>query len=101
VPRNADLMFDMRYLRNPHWDDALRPKTGLEADVAAEKAVIIGFRIADIYPELFTFEKGERKGQSGVAIKGRLLRIKFAKVNGVAIDVPQPVRPMEREDVPF
>ncbi|MEA3541496.1 MAG: RNase adapter RapZ [Pseudomonadota bacterium] len=35
VPRNADLMFDMRYLRNPHWDDALRPKTGLEADVAA------------------------------------------------------------------
>jgi hypothetical protein len=73
----------------------------LEADVAAEKAVIIGFRIADIYPELFTFEKGERKGQPGVAIKGRLLRIKFAKVNGVAIDVPQPARPMERDDVPF
>ena len=63
--------------------------------------MIIGFRIADIYPELFTFEKGERKGQPGVAIKGRLLRIKFAKVNGVAIDVPQPARPMEREDVPF
>ena len=38
VPRNADLMFDMRYLRNPHWDDALRPKTGLEADVAAYSA---------------------------------------------------------------
>ena len=31
----------------------------LEPDVAAEKTVIIGFRIADIYPELFVFEKGE------------------------------------------
>lgn len=35
VPRNADLMFDMRFLRNPHWDDMLRPKTGLDPDVAA------------------------------------------------------------------
>lgn len=33
VPRNADLMFDMRFLRNPHWDDALRPLTGLDAEV--------------------------------------------------------------------
>ena len=35
MPRNADLVFDMRYLRNPHWDDALRPKTGLSDDVGA------------------------------------------------------------------
>ncbi|MFC3442189.1 RNase adapter RapZ [Sphingobium rhizovicinum] len=35
VPRNADLMFDMRFLRNPHWEEDLRPKTGLEPDVAA------------------------------------------------------------------
>jgi len=31
LPRNADLVFDMRFLRNPHWDDALRPLTGLDA----------------------------------------------------------------------
>jgi hypothetical protein len=73
----------------------------LEDDVAAEKAVIIGFRIADIYPEMFTFEKGDRKGQPGVSIKGRLLRIKFAKVNGEPIDVPQPAHAEERESVPF
>ena len=73
----------------------------LENDVAADKSVIIGFRIADIYPELFTFEKGDRKGQPGVSIKGRLLRIKFAKVNGEPIDVPQPARAEERESVPF
>ncbi|MGD9811288.1 MAG: RNase adapter RapZ [Sphingobium sp.] len=35
IPRNADLVFDMRFLRNPHWDEALRPKTGLSEDVAA------------------------------------------------------------------
>lgn len=72
----------------------------LEDDVTADKTVIIGFRIADIYPEMFTFEKGERKGQPGVSIKGRLLRIKFAKVNGVPIEVPQSTRSMERDSVP-
>ena len=35
MPRNADLVFDMRFLDNPHWQAALRPKTGLDADVAA------------------------------------------------------------------
>lgn len=35
LPRNADLVFDMRFLRNPHWVPALRPGTGLDADVAA------------------------------------------------------------------
>lgn len=35
VPRDADLVFDMRFLRNPHWEDALRPLTGLDAPVAA------------------------------------------------------------------
>lgn len=35
LPRHADLVFDMRYLRNPHWDAKLRPGTGLDADVSA------------------------------------------------------------------
>src|SRR3546814_17637603 len=34
VPRNADLVFDMRFLDNPHWQNHLRPKTGLEPEVA-------------------------------------------------------------------
>jgi len=33
IPRNADLVFDMRFLRNPHWDPALRPLTGRDAGV--------------------------------------------------------------------
>ena len=35
LPRNADLVFDMRFLRNPHWQADLRPGTGLDPDVSA------------------------------------------------------------------
>lgn len=34
LPRDADLVFDMRFLRNPHWVPELRPGTGQDADVA-------------------------------------------------------------------
>lgn len=34
VPREADLVFDVRFLDNPHWDDDLRPQTGLDRAVA-------------------------------------------------------------------
>jgi UPF0042 nucleotide-binding protein len=34
MPRNADLVLDMRFLRNPHWIPALKPLTGLDKLVA-------------------------------------------------------------------
>lgn len=33
LPRNADLVFDMRFLKNPHWEPALRELTGLDRPV--------------------------------------------------------------------
>jgi UPF0042 nucleotide-binding protein len=33
TPRDADLVLDVRFLPNPHWVDALRPHTGLDAPV--------------------------------------------------------------------
>ncbi len=53
VPPNADLIFDLRFLQNPHWDAELRPMTGLDqavgdyvaADPAYQGAVA---RIADL-----------------------------------------------------
>jgi UPF0042 nucleotide-binding protein len=33
VPREADLVFDVRFLANPHYDPEMRDKTGLETDV--------------------------------------------------------------------
>ena len=35
LPREADMVFDARFLRNPHYDPILRPGTGMDADVAA------------------------------------------------------------------
>lgn len=34
LPRDADLVFDMRFLRNPHWEPELKPLTGRDAEVA-------------------------------------------------------------------
>ncbi len=33
VPREADMVLDVRFLKNPHWVDRLRPMTGLEKKV--------------------------------------------------------------------
>jgi len=35
LPRDADLVFDVRFFKNPHYDTALRSKTGQDADVQA------------------------------------------------------------------
>lgn len=35
MPPLADLVFDMRFLDNPHWDPELREQTGLDAPVSA------------------------------------------------------------------
>lgn len=33
IPKNCDLLFDVRFLSNPHFVSELRPKTGLDEDV--------------------------------------------------------------------
>lgn len=35
LPREADLVFDMRFLSNPHYVDGLRPRTGRDPEVGA------------------------------------------------------------------
>ena len=34
IPQGMDMVFDCRFLANPHWEPALREKTGLDADVS-------------------------------------------------------------------
>lgn len=34
IPRDVDLVFDCRFLPNPHWVEELRPMTGLDAPVS-------------------------------------------------------------------
>ena len=33
APRGADIIMDVRFLKNPHWDARLKPKTGLDKEV--------------------------------------------------------------------
>ena len=35
IPIDADLVFDVRFLPNPHYIEAMRPKTGLDEDVSS------------------------------------------------------------------
>ena len=71
IPRDADLVFDMRFLKNPHWVAELRPLTGEDAAVgdyvAADPAFAPAFeRIADL---LLTLLPGyAREGKSYLTV---------------------------------
>jgi len=47
-----------------------------------EAKVLIGFRLGDVYPEIFTYKSGEKQGQPGISLKARLLKIGWVKING-------------------
>ena len=71
LPRDADLVLDMRFLRNPHWDESLRPGTGLDADVSAYIAAdpVYGLAIDQIEHLLLTLlPRYEREGKSYITI---------------------------------
>ena len=72
LPRNADLVFDMRFLRNPHWDNALRPMTGLDESVGLYVRTDPAYgdavsRIADLLLLLLPRYKAEGKSYITVA----------------------------------
>ncbi len=50
VPAGADMVFDMRFLRNPHWSAALRDRDGRDPEVA--RFVRADPRFADIAEKL-------------------------------------------------
>ena len=71
VPHNADLIFDMRFLKNPHWDVELRPLTGLDAPVADYVSKDPGYaeaveRIKDLL--LFLLPRYDAQGKAYVTI---------------------------------
>lgn len=72
VPRNADLVLDMRFLRNPHWQEALRDLTGLDdavgayvaGDEAYDEAIA---RIEDLLITLLPRYRAEGKSYVSIA----------------------------------
>jgi UPF0042 nucleotide-binding protein len=73
LPRGADLVFDVRFLRNPHFHPTLRPKTGLDAEVAAyaldeERGVALLARLRDLLDFLVPLYEAEGKAYLTVAV---------------------------------
>ncbi len=44
--------------------------------------VLIGFTLSDLYAETFTFQNGDRAGETGIRLKARLLGMAWARVEG-------------------
>lgn len=60
----------------------------LRTAVDNDEKVLVGFKAGDTYPEVFTYENGPKKGQTGVSTKGRLLKLRWARIEGVPVDLP-------------
>ncbi len=58
LPIDADVVFDVRFLPNPHWVPELRPRTGLSPDVAA---YVLG------QPDAVTFQENALQLLTGMA----------------------------------
>ncbi len=73
VPRDADMMFDMRFLANPHWVEKLRPLTGLDPAVGEYVSEDPAFseifeRVSGLVETLLPFYAKEGKAYLTVAI---------------------------------
>jgi uncharacterized protein DUF3577 len=60
--------------------------------IEAEKRVLVGFKLGDLYAEPFEYQKGEKQGQMGVRLKARLRSVHWAKIDGEYV-----VRPRSQE----
>ena len=74
-------------------DQALEAIQLAQQAIDEQKAVLVGFRIGDIYPEAWESRDKDGKLRSGVAIKGRLIKVQFIKIDGE--DLPLPGRDAE------
>ena len=73
APPGLDLMFDVRFLRNPHWEPALRHATGREAAVAAHIAAdpmldVFESRMNDLLLSLLPAYQKEGKAYLSIGI---------------------------------
>lgn len=105
TPRKGDpfLACDIAALNGPSDDPEYRyfdvRVSGMEAQhlvrrcmeaVEAKKKVLIGFRLGDLWTDLFTYTKGKRAGETGVSLKARLLYVGWIKIDGNTVYKAEP-----------
>lgn len=61
-----------------------------EEAVKAERKVLIGFRLGDLWTDIFTYSKGKNAGKPGVSLKARLLFVSWIKVDGELVYKAEP-----------
>ncbi|MFP4683980.1 MAG: DUF3577 domain-containing protein [Ectothiorhodospira sp.] len=63
--------------------DQINDRGRLAADgTTLRHKVLAGFRLGDLYPDVFTYPNGPKQGQTGVSLKARLLKLHWLKVDG-------------------
>lgn len=81
----ADVIEYTRFDCRVSGSEAQRVIRLLQSDIQARKAVLVGFKLGDLYVDQFVYDKGDKAGQPGVSLKARLLRIAWAKVDGKTV----------------
>jgi RNase adapter protein RapZ len=72
MPIDADLVFDVRFLKNPYYVEELRPKTGLQTEVssyvlATEETQQLITKLTDLFTFMIPQYKNEGKSQLVIA----------------------------------
>lgn len=80
--------FDVRV----YGEDAIKAVEMLKPHGDEKRKIMIQFKLGDVYPEVFQYDKDtqyHKKGDTGVMIKGRLLKIAKAWVDGEPMTLPE------------
>lgn len=63
------------------------------------RKVLIGFKLGDLWTDMFTYSRGDKAGQPGVSLKARLLLISWIKVDGEMVyQAPRPEEPAAEDE---
>lgn len=88
--------------KNTYFDVSIVGSLAIERVQELEKyqndnlTIFVTCKIGDIYADTFVYSKGKKAGQTGVSIKGRLLKIETAKIEGTQYEFT--AQPEEADD---
>ncbi len=85
--------FDVRIVN----EEALNVLLNCMDETDKDTKVLVGFKIGDIYPETFTYQSGNKQGQTGVMLKGRLIKLNWLKINNELVYKPQHLSAVEQK----
>jgi len=109
APRDADLVFDVRFLRNPHYVPDLKPQTGRDPTVAAYVRADAGFdpfvaKVSDLLDFLLPRYRDEGKSYLTVAFGctgGRHRSVMMAETFAERLELDGIVVQVHHRDTPF